>query len=111
MAITQGAIGGIVHYQEGLIVLAESKIEQGHDMGMLQTKHASLVQKRTPIIRLSQTHLEDFDSDLSVITKMLGLINVTKTAAPKPSEQAIFAHGLPEALRLICHISSSPLLV
>jgi hypothetical protein len=111
MAVTQGTPLSIVHHQEGFFLLTEPKIEQGHDMGMMQTKRTSFIQKRTPIIGIGQTYLEDFNSDLGVITKMLGQINVAKTAASKPLEQAIFAHGLPKTFLLICHVSSSPLLM
>ena len=105
MAVSQGAFGSIVHHQEGFILPTQPKVEQGHDVGMAQTKHAGLVQKRTPIVGFDQTYLEDFDSDLRLIVEMLSQVDIAKTAAPEPSEQAIVTNGLPKAFLLICHIA------
>jgi hypothetical protein len=109
MAVTQSASRGVVHHEEGFILPTEPKVEQGHDVGVMQTKHAGFIEKRAPIIRFGQTCAQDFESDLGVSVEMLGQVDIARTTAPKPFDQAIVTHALPKAFPPICHVAFSRL--
>src|SRR2546425_6792431 len=98
MTLTQSPIGGIGHRQKRGVFRTDAKVQQSHNVGVLQTEGgAGLVDEFLQVLG-RQPRLQQLDRGQTVFVDMLPQVDLAEAASAQETGQAILAKLLAHTL-------------